>query len=155
MKQKYLNKLSQFKSFFISGFTPTKLAITISLGIVAGLFPVIGLTSILCLIIGIALKLNIVLLQLTNWLLAPIQLLLIVPFYQIGLFIFGSSSNQTELVVLQNIFKADFSKSFEAIVNMELLAICGWAISTLPIAAVCYVIIGKFAKRKVQQTPVK
>jgi hypothetical protein len=71
------------------GITPRKLALTCSLGIVLGLFPVLGTTTLLCLAAALLLRLNIPLIQLVNYLAAPLQLVLIVPFIKMGSALFG------------------------------------------------------------------
>jgi len=146
MKQKYISYLNQFKGFFVSGLSPAKLSLTIAMGIITGLFPVIGVTTVLCIFIGIIFKLNIILLQLTNWLLAPLQIVLIVPFYKLGAFIFGS--NHYNENILNNILNLDFNKSISTIISAELTAIGGWAFVSLPMFIISYFVIDLIAKRK-------
>ena len=71
------------------GMTPRKLALTCAFGIVIGIFPVFGTTTLLCFGVAILLRLNIPVIQLVNYLVAPLQLLLILPFIKIGTYLFG------------------------------------------------------------------
>jgi len=66
------------------GITPQKIALTIALGLALGIFPILGATTTLCLIAGFWLRLNHPVLQLVNWLVSPLQLVLIVVFVRIG-----------------------------------------------------------------------
>lgn len=66
------------------GLTPEKAALTIGLGVVLSIFPVLGTTTTLCLLVGALLKLNHPILQLINWLMAGVQLLLIPVCIRIG-----------------------------------------------------------------------
>jgi uncharacterized protein (DUF2062 family) len=56
------------------GITPQKIALTLVVGLMLGLFPILGTTTALCLLAGIFLKLNQPMIQLVNWLAAPLQL---------------------------------------------------------------------------------
>ena len=69
---------------FTQGFTPQKIALTISLGLNLGLFPILGATTALCAVAGLWLKLNQPVIQLVNWLAAPLQLAMILVFVRIG-----------------------------------------------------------------------
>ena len=69
---------------FTQGFTPQKIALTIALGLVLGIFPILGATTALCAIAGVWLKLNQPVIQLVNWLVSPLQLTLILVFVRIG-----------------------------------------------------------------------
>jgi uncharacterized protein (DUF2062 family) len=66
------------------GITPEKIALTLALGSVLGVFPVIGATTALCAIVAWRLKLNQPIMQLVNYLLYPVHLLLLLPFYRAG-----------------------------------------------------------------------
>jgi len=69
---------------FTQGFTPQKIALTITLGAILGIFPILGATTALCAIAGLWFKLNQPVIQLVNYLLSPVQLALILVFVRIG-----------------------------------------------------------------------
>jgi uncharacterized protein (DUF2062 family) len=66
------------------GATPEKLALSLALGITIGLVPVLGVSTALCALVAFALRLNMPAIQLVNYLLAPLQLLLVIPFLRLG-----------------------------------------------------------------------
>jgi len=66
------------------GVTPRKLALSLALGIVLGLVPILGVSTALCALAALALRLNMPAIQLVNYLLTPLQLLLIVPLLRFG-----------------------------------------------------------------------
>jgi hypothetical protein len=66
------------------GVTPRKLAASLALGIVIGLVPVLGVSTALCALAALALRLNMPAIQLVNYLLTPLQLLLIIPQLRFG-----------------------------------------------------------------------
>lgn len=72
---------------YISGSTENK-AISLTVGIYLGVFPVIGTTTIMCFLAGFLFRLNHFILQSLNILLAPIQLLLVFPFLKAGRVLF-------------------------------------------------------------------
>lgn len=66
------------------GVTPEKLALSLSLGIAIGLIPILGVSTALCAVVAIVLRLNMPAIQLVNYLLTPLQLLLIIPLLRLG-----------------------------------------------------------------------
>lgn len=71
------------------GITPEKIALTLALGAVLGLFPILGSTTLLCAIAGIWLRLNQPVIQLVNYFVYPVQVALLLPFYRAGESLFG------------------------------------------------------------------
>jgi uncharacterized protein (DUF2062 family) len=74
------------------GISPQRLALTLALGFAIGCIPVLGVTTALCVIVALGLRLNFPAIQAANWAAAPLQLVLLVPFVRLGgrLFAFGS-----------------------------------------------------------------
>jgi hypothetical protein len=74
------------------GVSPRRLALTLALGFAIGCIPVVGVTTALCIVVALALRLNFPAIQVANYAAMPLQLLLIVPFVRLGgrLFAFGS-----------------------------------------------------------------
>ena len=66
------------------GVTPRELALSLALGIVIGLVPVLGVSTALCALAALVLRLNMPAIQLVNYLLTPMQLLLIIPWLRFG-----------------------------------------------------------------------
>ena len=66
------------------GVTPRTLALSLALGIMLGLIPVLGVSSALCALAALTWQLNMPAIQLVNYLLTPLQLLLIIPFLRFG-----------------------------------------------------------------------
>ena len=72
------------------GVTPGKLALSLALGTTIGLIPVLGVSTALCALAALAFGLNMPAIQLVNYLLMPLQLLLIIPLLRLGEFITDS-----------------------------------------------------------------
>lgn len=71
-------------SQLMQGVTPHKVALTIALGLSLGVFPVLGTTTALCVVVGIWLRLNQPMIQLVNWLVYPLQLAWLLMFVRAG-----------------------------------------------------------------------
>jgi uncharacterized protein (DUF2062 family) len=115
------------------GITPRKLALTCALGAVISIFPLFGTTTLICFGIAIALRLNIAIIQLVNYLLAPLQIILILPFIKIGSKVFGLNPFPYTSEQLLHLFKNDFwMLAKEA--GMALLAGVGmWMLFSIPL----------------------
>lgn len=73
------------------GVSPQRLALTLALGFAIGCFPVIGIPTALCALLAMALRLNLPAIQAANYLVMPLQFLLIVPFVRFGGWMLASS----------------------------------------------------------------
>jgi uncharacterized protein (DUF2062 family) len=71
------------------GVTPEKIALSLAFGLGVGIFPVLGVSTVLCTVLAIALRLNLPAIQLVNYLASPLQLALIIPFVRVGEHLLG------------------------------------------------------------------
>jgi uncharacterized protein (DUF2062 family) len=74
------------------GATPRRLAWSIAVGLLVGLNPVVGTTTVLCLALSFAFRLNIVAAQVANHAMFPLELALVVPFIRLGSQVFRTSA---------------------------------------------------------------
>jgi uncharacterized protein (DUF2062 family) len=115
------------------GITPRKLAITCAFGAVISIFPIFGTTTLLCFGIAIALRLNIAIIQLVNYLFAPVQIILILPFIKIGTDLFGLNPFPYSSEQLVDLFKNDFWMLVRE-AGLALLAGVGmWLLFSIPL----------------------
>ncbi len=70
------------------GATPRRLAWSIALGVVVGINPLIGSTTLLCLGLAALFRLNLPASQLANHLMYPLEILLVLPFLRLGSSVF-------------------------------------------------------------------
>src|SRR5947209_172719 len=66
------------------GASPEKLAWSIAAGLLIGINPLLGSTTLLCLAIAFIFRLNVAASQLGNHVVYPLQLLLLLPFIRLG-----------------------------------------------------------------------
>ncbi|HEY3756291.1 MAG TPA: DUF2062 domain-containing protein [Opitutaceae bacterium] len=81
--------LSPIAHQLTQGITPQKIALTVAVGSACALFPIVGTTTILCLIAGVALRLNQPAIQIVNGICTPIHLPVIFGLYHLGNLMFG------------------------------------------------------------------
>lgn len=117
------------------GITPEQLALTLALGAVLGVFPILGATTALCAVAGIALRLNQPIIQLVNYLLYPLQIALLLPFYRAGEKLFGAEPvpifSVTELITRFQAGPGQFMLDYGSV---ALYGITVWALLA-PVAA--------------------
>jgi uncharacterized protein (DUF2062 family) len=71
------------------GVTPEKIALSLAFGLGIGIFPVLGVSTVLCTVVAIVLRLNLPAIQIVNYLASPLQLVLIIPFVRVGEHLLG------------------------------------------------------------------
>lgn len=124
--------------FLKSGITPQKLALTCALGVVVGILPIWGITTLLCFLVAPIFRVNIVVLQLVHYFVYPIQLLLIIPFIKVGTFLFNINPLPYALAELQQRFSADFWGELKQVGVALLLGVGVWAVASIPIFVIIY-----------------
>jgi uncharacterized protein (DUF2062 family) len=82
-------------TWLVQGITPRRLALTLALGVAIGCVPVLGIPTVLCALLALALRLNLPAIQAANYLVMPLQIVLIVPFVKMGGWLLSSGANQT------------------------------------------------------------
>ena len=73
------------------GTSPEKLAWSLALGILVGVNPLLGSTTVLCLALAFLFRLNLVAAQISNHAVYPLQLLLVLPFLRAGSLLFETA----------------------------------------------------------------
>lgn len=87
-------------AFLAQGVAPAELSRAIALATVCGVFPFLGATTLLNLGAGLLLRLNQPVMQAVNYLLSPVQLLLIPVFVQAGAIILGANADGVSVATL-------------------------------------------------------
>lgn len=74
------------------GATPRSLAWSIAAGLLIGINPLVGTTTLLCLAAAFAFRLNLVASQIANHAMFPVELALVIPFIRLGSLVFHTTS---------------------------------------------------------------
>ncbi len=129
------------------GITPEKIALTVALGGVLSIFPILGATTILCAAAAFALRLNQPVIQLVNYFAYPAQLALLIPFYRIGETLFDHPHVPLSIPFLLGRFRESPGQFMRDFAMIGVQGIVVWALVAPLVAAVIY-----FALRPTLQT---
>ncbi len=121
------------------GVTARKVSFTLAVGSVCSLFPFLGFTWLLNLVVGISLKLNQPMLQTLNQLLTPVHLPMIFVYVRVGEWIWGADESffsVTELV--QNFAELSFAEFLQKFGWAGVHAFTAWSLSIPLVFALVY-----------------
>ena len=121
------------------GVTPSRLAAALALGAAVGVFPVLGTTTALCALAGVALRLNQPAIQVANYVAYPLQLALLVPFFDLGARLLGAPPVGFTVSRLRAELAADAGATLARYAVANLRAVLAWALVAPPAAALLFV----------------
>ncbi len=125
VREKLLNVIN---SLLKEGMSLKKISFCIALGVALGIFPVLGTTTLLCAIAAFFLRLNIPTIQVVNYGVYPLQLVLLVPFYSAGSWLFGDENWALIGGNIAELLTTDFWGNVSRIWDMTLYAVLIWLI---------------------------
>jgi hypothetical protein len=112
--------------------TAETIALSVALGMALGVFPVLGCPTLFCALAAVTLRLNLPAIQFVNYLVYPLQLALLIPFFRLGDRMFrlapGSAPAQQAGGILHMLTAA-------------LHAIVAWFCVSAPIALLLYLLV--------------
>jgi uncharacterized protein (DUF2062 family) len=112
------------------GISPRRLALTLALGIAIGCIPVLGIPTLVCAGLALALRLNLPAIQAANYIVMPLQLLLIVPFMRMGGWLIASHASQpVQVATLLHASPMVLVTQFGSLAGQALLA---WVLIAAP-----------------------
>jgi uncharacterized protein (DUF2062 family) len=114
------------------GVTPRKLALSLALGVVVSVMPVLGVTAIVAVALGALLRLNQPAILAANYAAYPLQILLFIPFFQAGAWITRGPSVSLSIAQI----RAEMAEGLWATVlrysEANLRALVAWAVLAVP-----------------------
>jgi uncharacterized protein (DUF2062 family) len=120
------------------GVTADKIALTLAIGLILGLFPIFGTTSALCVLAALWLKLNQPMIQLVNWFAAPLQLPGIYLFVRIGEWLTHTPPVQFSISGLVRQFRASPLRFLQLFGMTGLRGVLAWLLIAPLIAVLAY-----------------
>jgi uncharacterized protein (DUF2062 family) len=120
------------------GATPEKLSLAIALGFVLGLFPVLGTTTVLCVAVAAALRLNQAAAQVGNGVSAFFFFALVIPFVRLGELVTSSDAFPLTMDQLREVAKQGAVFFFKTFSVAILHGVLGWVVAAPIGAAVLY-----------------
>jgi len=136
------------------GITPEKIALCIGVGIALGVFPVVGATTLLCTLAAVLLRLNLPAIQLVNYLIYPLQLVLLLPFMHLGERLFGGGTVRFSLQQILAMIRSDLGQALVILWGATLRAILVWlCISPFAVLILYLVLTPLIRKIPLPRTP--
>ena len=121
------------------GMTPAKLAQTFGGGLICSMFPVLGFTTILNLIVGLRFRLNHPLMQAVNVIVGPLHIVMIVVYIRLGEFICGASDDAVSVhEMVETLRTASWIDFFDQFGWAVLHAVIAWALTAPLLYAILY-----------------
>lgn len=110
------------------GITPEKIALTLAVGSALALFPILGTTTLLCILAGVLLKLNQPIIQIVNALCTPLHFAVIFLEWELGRWLFGGPPLPNPGVGVNHLLFSSPTQFLEHFGLGALHAIGAWAV---------------------------
>lgn len=110
------------------GMTPEKMALCIALGIILGITPLLGVSSVLCFIAAVLLRLNAPAIQLVNYLVYPLQFVLFKPFIRIGEWLFAAHPMQLSVAGILSLIRQHAWVAVSTLWTATMHALVAWLV---------------------------
>jgi len=123
------------------GITPEKIALSIALGITLGVTPVLGSTSLLCLAAALLFRLNMPAIQLVNYLVYPLQFLLLLPFFRAGEWIFSATPMALSAAMMVAMIRTDTWNAIHLLWTATLHALVAWMVFASLASLLLYILL--------------
>lgn len=110
------------------GLTPRELALCLALGAGVGMFPVLGVSTPVLTILALWLRLNLPAIQLVSYLVAPLQLAMIIPFVRLGEWVTGAEPQPLTIEAGLELIAAGVLEAIITLWDAILHAALGWVL---------------------------
>ena len=148
IKRIFQHKIGQpLLTLLKQGVSPEKMSLSIACGATIGLLPILGATTLICTAIAVVWRLNLPAIQLFNYLVYPLQILLLIPFINLGAFIFQVELPPLAVEALKAMFQQDFWGSITSFFETLLYAVIAWLIVCIPLFIGLYGLLVVLLKR--------
>ncbi len=142
MHDKLYRKLIQpFLELLKQGVSPEKIALTVALGIMLGVTPVIGSTTMLCTLAAVALRLNLPAIMLVNGAVYPLQLTLLIPFLRAGAWMFRVDGPKLTVVEIFSLIRANVWHAIATLWIATMHALVVWLMAGCVASAIVYLVL--------------
>ena len=137
-KFRHHSLVQKCRGFLTQGASPKALSISTTIGLLLGLFPMLGVTTLAMTAISLRFRLNLALMLFVSYLIYPLQILLIIPFIRFGERLFGVKPVGLTLDSLQHAFRENFLAALQDLGSANLLAVAGWGVLAVPLGMLMY-----------------
>lgn len=138
--------LAPIRALLTQGLSPRLLALSLAVGLVVGIFPVLGTTTVLCTLVAAALRLNLIAVQTVHFLMTPVQLLLIIPFVRVGERVLGQAPQPLSISEGLSLIAQGAVNAIAVLWDAILHAMLGWLLLGPILLAVAYGVLVQVLK---------
>lgn len=129
------------------GITPEKVVLSIASGAALGVIPVLGSTTILCALAAIIFRLNLVAIQIVNYLVYPLQFILLIPFFRAGEMLFSAEHLPLSLSQVVAMIKADIWSTIKFLWDTTFHALVVWCMIAPVVIVILYYLFLPLVRR--------
>jgi hypothetical protein len=133
--------LKPFIQLLRQGVSPEKIALTVALGIILGVTPVLGSTVLLCTLAAMALRLNLPAIQLVNGVVYPLQFILLIPFYRLGAWMFRADASTISLGGVTTLIREGVGHAISTLWVVTMHALLAWLTLGIVALAILYAVL--------------
>jgi uncharacterized protein (DUF2062 family) len=129
------------------GVTPEKIALSLTLGVALGVFPVLGSTTALCALAALVLRLNLPTIQIVNYFVYPLQIALLIPFFRLGERLFRAPHLPLSVSQIYAMIHANMWSAIRSLWTTTWHAIVVWCVIAPVFVAIAYSILAPALRR--------
>jgi uncharacterized protein (DUF2062 family) len=129
------------------GVTPEKIALSLTLGVALGVFPVLGSTTALCALAAVILRLNLPAIQIVNYFVYPLQIALLIPFFRLGERLFRAPHLPLSVSQIYAMIHANMWSAIRSLWTTTWHAIVVWCVVSPMFAGLAYGILAPALRR--------
>ncbi len=139
----YRRVVGPIVALLTQGITPEKVALSLAFGIVLGIFPVLGSTTILCAAAALIFRLNLPAIQLVNYLIYPLQLFFLLPFIRLCEMLFRAAPLQLSLAQILAMARADLPHAVATLWLAGVHGMSAWLLIGPPAILLLYFLLSR------------
>jgi len=143
----YRRFIAPVLTLLTQGITPEKIALSLAFGIVLGVFPVLGSTTILCALAALIFRLNLPAIQLVNYLIYPLQFVLLLPFIRLGEKLFRATPLQLSLAQMLAMARANLPHAISTLWRAAVHGISAWLLVGPPAILILYFVLSRVLRQ--------
>jgi len=136
------------------GTTPGKIALTIAVGVAAGLFPFLGFTTLLCFVVAVVLRLNQPIIHVVNQVLWPVHLTMILVYVHFGAWLYRAETLPFDPTEVPHLFLHSQREFWGRFGLVGLHAFTAWLVTVPFIVAGLYFPLRPVLRRLARMYPV-
>ena len=111
-----------------------------------GVTPVLGSTTLMCTLAAITLRLNLPAIQLVNAAVYPLQIVLLIPFFELGAFVFRTGAAAISVKGIEEMFRAGIWSAIGSLWMLTIHALVVWAALGAIMTALLYPVLVIFVR---------